>query len=124
MTFLRPLAILVAALFLASPAFAVDAPPDIRPVVFHAHGPRWNNMLHFREQEGVQDHVAYYGKAQADGLLSMGGPFLDDSGGMMIFKSGIKLETAQAFANDDPAVKSGLLIAIVRPWYVAMHATP
>lgn len=51
------------------------------------------------------------GKNPRRGRLALGGPFLDDSGGMMV---------AVPVAAEDPAVKSGLLRYTVRPWLVAM----
>ncbi|HEY0107102.1 MAG TPA: YciI family protein [Rhizomicrobium sp.] len=117
------LAGLIAAVMLgALPAFAADAPPEMRVVVFHTAGPNWKTGVAFRDQPGIADHVAYYGKALADGKLSLGGPFLDNSGGMMIFVPGAKLEEIDAFAQNDPAVKSGLLTATVKPWYPPLQA--
>ena len=73
------------------------------------------------EQEGLQEHVAHYRKLLEAGKLAMGGPYLDEySGGMMIPAAGLTEEEIRAFANEDPAVKSGLLKAEVRPWLVGM----
>jgi uncharacterized protein YciI len=102
-------------------AKSADAPSDIRVVIIHAPGPAWKTGVPFRQQVGVQAHVDYYRKALAVGLLSLGGPFLDDTGGMMISKAGAKFDDMREFANSDPAVKSGLLIATVHTWMVAMH---
>ena len=52
-------------------------------------------------------------------VIVMGGPFLDDSGGMMIARSQ-SLAEAQRLADADPAVKSGLLRVEVHPWMVPM----
>lgn len=49
----------------------------------------------------------------------MGGPFPDDTGGLMIARSG-SLEEAQRPAAEGPAVRSGLLRTEVHPWMVPM----
>jgi uncharacterized protein YciI len=56
-----------------------------------------------------------------NGLIVMGGPFLDDSGGMMICREQ-DLEKAKVLAEQDPAVKSGLLKVSIKPWMVAMSS--
>ena len=54
------------------------------------------------------------------GTLVMGGPFLDDSGGMMVMNA--SPADAKAAAEGDPAVKAGLLKVVVRPWMVPMSS--
>jgi uncharacterized protein YciI len=94
---------------------------DIRYVVFHTPGPRWQQGKAMFEQEGLQEHVAHYRKLLDSGKLALGGPHLDGkSGGMMIPAAGVSEEEIKAFAAEDPAVRSGLLVAEVRPWLVGM----
>lgn len=94
---------------------------DIRFVVFHTPGPNWQRGKSMFEQVGLQDHVAHYRKLLDGGQLVLGGPHIDEkSGGMMIPSSGVSEEEIKAFALADPAVKSGLLLAEVRPWLVGM----
>lgn len=96
--------------------------PVVRHVVFHTPGPGWRAGLDFREQPGVQEHVAHYARLHAEGKLAMGGPFLmQDAGGMMIATEEVSSEEITSFAMADPAVDSGLLRAEIRPWYVAME---
>lgn len=98
---------------------------DVRLVVFHQPGPAWNPELPFFEQDGVQAHVEHYRALLGQGKLEMGGPFLDGtSGGMMIPVQGIDEAEISAFAQSDPAVRSGLLQAVVRPWMIGMRASP
>lgn len=95
---------------------------DIRFVVFHRPGPKWQKGVDFREQPGVMEHVKYYREWYEQGKLEMGGPFLvPDSGGMMIPVAGLSQEEVTRFAAADPAVGTGLLEFEVRPWYVAMR---
>jgi hypothetical protein len=104
----------------ATPRDESDA-PDIRWVVLHRPGPAWRPGVDFREQPGVVDHVLHYRKLHDQGKLALGGPFpIADRGGMMIPAPGLGREFVESFANEDPAVKSGLLVAEVVPWFVAM----
>ena len=94
---------------------------DIRFVVFHEPGPAWARGKSLFEQEGVQDHVQHYRELFAQGKVAMGGPHLDETGGgMMITEFGVSVTEVLAFAQADPAVTSGLLIARVRPWLIGM----
>lgn len=93
---------------------------SIRYVVFHKPGPNWKQGVDFRQQVGVQSHVQHYLKLYEKGKLSLGGPFLDSTGGMMIPTKGTTLKEITTFAKSDPAVKSGLLVIEIRPWLIAM----
>jgi uncharacterized protein YciI len=94
---------------------------DIRYVIFHKPGQRWQADLEFRDQPGVMEHVQHYRKLQEEGKLMLGGPFLETlQGGMMIPAPGVSMEEIVEFAAMDPAVRGGLLVFEVHPWYVAM----
>jgi uncharacterized protein YciI len=98
-----------------------DRPP-IRFVVIHKPGPKWQFGVDFRQQEGIHEHVGHYLKLHEQGKLELGGPFLlPDIGGMMVATKEVSKEQIEAFAADDPAVKSGLLLYEVRPWMTAME---
>jgi uncharacterized protein YciI len=61
-------------------------------------------------------------KLHQQGKLETGGPFLlQDAGGMMVASKDVSQEELNAYAADDPAVRSGLLIYEVRPWLTAME---
>lgn len=94
--------------------------PDTRYVVFHKPGPKWVPGVDFRNQPGVGEHIVHYKRLWEDRKLELGGPFLDGSGGMMIPVAGAPREEIERFAQQDPAVKSGLLVYEIRPWLVAM----
>jgi len=87
-------------------------------VLFHSPGERWVDSLSFRDQPGIEEHVNYMGLLLKNKKLVLGGPFLDNSGGMVIFDGTI--EEAEKAANDDPAVKNCLLKVKVKPWMVVM----
>jgi uncharacterized protein YciI len=88
-------------------------------VLFHTPGPNWVDSLEFRRQPGIMDHVDYMATFMADGRLVMGGPFLDNSGGMMVLKV-TSMQEAETIAMNDPTVRSGLLKVNVKPWMPAM----
>jgi hypothetical protein len=78
---------------------------DVRYVVLHSPGPKWLPGKTLFEQPGVLEHVEY----------------LDDKGGgMMIPTAGVSEDEVAKYAADDPAVKSGVLLAEVRPWVIGM----
>ena len=94
---------------------------DIRYVVIHTPGPKWVAGKSFFEQPGLDLHIAHYRQLLEQGKLMAGGPFPQGpAGGMMIPEPGLSEQEITAFANADPAVVSGLLIAEVRPWLVGM----
>jgi uncharacterized protein YciI len=96
---------------------------DIRYVVLHSPGPRWESGKNLFEQAGVKEHAEHYRKLLAEGKLSLGGPHLDErGGGMMIPTAGVSEAEIRSFAAEDPAVKSGLLLVEVRPWLIGMSA--
>ena len=99
-----------------------SVPSPDHPVYFvllHSPGPAWAKGVPFREQPGVKAHVEYMAGLLRQNVLVMGGPFLDNTGGLMIARSG-SLEEAQRLADEGPAVKSGLLRVEVHPWMVPM----
>lgn len=96
---------------------------DIRFVVFHTSGPRWLPGKTLFEQPEVMEHVGHYKKLLDAGKLALGGPHLDaKGGGMMISSAGVTEQELKAFAAEDPAVKSGLLLFEVRPWLIGLSA--
>jgi uncharacterized protein YciI len=97
-----------------------DDKPTIYYVLFHSPGAKWVSGVSFQEQPGVMEHVKYMAGFVESKKLVEGVPFLDNSGGMMVF-NGTK-EEAEKIANADPAVKAGLLKVTVKPWMVAMSS--
>jgi len=94
--------------------------PQIYYVLFHTPGPTWKDGIDFRQQPGVVDHVNYMASFMATDKLAIGGPFLDNTGGMMVLRADSQ-EEAEAIANADPSVLAGLLKVSVKPWFVPME---
>jgi uncharacterized protein len=105
-----------AAALAAVPARAAPSPTYF--VLFYSPGPRWKPGVGFRDQPGIGGHGAYLDTLQARGLVVMGGPFLDNSGGMLILSTATADE-ARGLGEADPAVKAGLMRVTVRPWLAA-----
>ena len=101
----------------------MSAPPPVYYAFFHTPGPRWAEGAGFREQPGVGAHVQYMAQQLEAGRLVFGGPFLDDSGGMMVLRADSQAE-AVAIAEADPTVLDGLLRVAVKPWMMAMNSFP
>ena len=98
---------------------APEGPPPTYFVLMHSPGPAWDHGKSFRDQPGVDAHVGYMSGFADKGQIVLGGPFLDNSGGMMVFDVA-SLEAAQAIAAADPTVKSGLLTVVVKPWLAVL----
>ena len=97
---LRILALILLTMVLSCAQFALAAASeDTRMVIIHSPGPAWPPGVSFRNQPGVQAHIDYYRMALAAGLLSQGGLFLDNDGGMIIAASGVKLSEATELAR-------------------------
>ena len=89
--------------------------------MIHSPGPSWIEGKSIFEQPGLQAHIDHYRKLLEAGKLMAGGPFLDEAaGGMMIPQPGLTEEEVTTFAQEDPAVSSGLLTYQVRRWLVGM----
>lgn len=93
-------------------------------VIAHRPGPAWREGVGFRDQPGVEVHLATMRSWLESGHLVMGGPFLDDAGGGMAVVRFEDVASAEAAANADPAVHAGLLLATVRPWLAGLSALP
>lgn len=95
--------------------------PETRLVVIHSPGPAWEPGLPLSQQVGIHEHRAHYARWFDQGLLQMGGPFVDgDGGGMMLFKPGLDEDRLREHALADPAVESDLLQFEIRHWVVSL----
>ncbi len=93
-------------------------------VLAHYPGPRWDEPVPFREQQGIGDHIAFMRSLADRGLLALGGPFAEavgpaDQVGMAIIRAADPTE-AEALAAEDESVRGGLLRVRVREWLPKM----
>ncbi len=95
----------------------------IRYLLLHLPGPMWKAGVDFREQPGIQDHVQYYQRLLETGKLERGGPFIGGALGAMIMPiAEMDKEELARFADEDPAVQSGLLTYEIWTWLVEMQS--
>ena len=95
--------------------------PAVYHVVLYSPGVSWDERISFHDQVGAQEHLAYLSLLKRRGVLAMGGPYLDDSGGLVVLQ-GLSPDQARLLAYSDPAVRHGLLQAEIRPWLVPESA--
>jgi len=114
--------ILISALYhatLGTESFAATSNQRIYYVFSHTPGPNWVEELPFNEQPGIEQHIKYMASLLERKILVMGGPFLDNSGGMAVIETG-SIQEAEAIGRSDPGVRLGSLKLRVRKWLVPM----
>ena len=84
--------------------------------VIYSKGPAWADTE--APKDKIHAHIAHQRKHFEAGKLVMGGPFIEEPGGMAIFDVAFRDEAA-AIVRGDPAVTSGIYAAALHPWRVA-----
>lgn len=85
--------------------------------IAHYHrGPQWQAGKSVFEQP-LQGHLAYMHQLVQQRRLLIGGPFLDDSGGLIVL-SAESIDEARALVAADPAVRDQVMVAQTHPWRV------
>ena len=98
------------------PATPPAAPkPRVYWAVRMVPGPKWVAGKPANEQPGIEAHIENMAAWNERGLMYMGGPFLDGTGGMAVLRVKSAAE-AKALIDDDPCVRSGLLVPEIHPW--------
>ncbi len=92
-------------------------------VVIYTPGPAWLPGKSVREQPFYREHGRYMHQVFADKRLIMGGPFLDNQGGLGILDVANEAQALEILAHD-PAVLAQFLEAHVHPWHVAFNQYP
>ncbi len=84
-------------------------------------GPRWVPGKSAEEQ-ALGNHGRYLQAQMTKGTLQLAGRFLDDSGGLVLYKAENEPEV-RAIAEQDPGVVAGILaIESIRPFDLAFDA--
>jgi len=83
--------------------------------VIYSKGPNW--CEEGPDGEHVSRHIAYQRNNFEAKKLVMGGPFMDEAGGMAIFEVGSRDEAAEIVQND-PAVKEIFYVVTLHPWRI------
>jgi len=84
-------------------------------LIIHIPGPTCKEGEGFQNQN-LMEHGAYIHSLYKEGIAIEGGPFLDNSGGMAIV-SVDNLAQAEEIVKNDPAIKTGVFTADIRPWF-------
>jgi uncharacterized protein YciI len=112
---------IVAAMTVAGWLLAQNQPPSKQYVVMLKRGPQWAAGKSAGEQ-ALGNHGRYLQEQMTKGALQLAGPFLDDSGGLILYNARDERE-ARAIAEHDPGVVAGILaIDSIRPFYLAFDA--
>ena len=94
-----------------------------RVVVRFRAGPAWRDGS-IREQLGWDEHADFVDDLVARGIMVMGGPFSDHSGGLTLYE-GVSEDEARTIAERDPWVANGVVVLEeVRSWNVVVDAVP
>lgn len=87
-------------------------------VFIYLPGPNWLTNQPITKQP-LAGHFQYMNRLEAEEKLVLGGGFTDNSGAMgMLLASGLK--EAREIIENDPAIKEGIVIAQIHPYYVTV----
>jgi hypothetical protein len=100
---------------------AQSQPPSKQFVVLLKRGPKWVAGKPVGEQP-LRNHGRYLQEQMTKGALQLAGPFLDDSGGLILYQARDESEV-RAIAEHDPGVVDGVLaVESIRPFSLAFDA--
>ena len=100
---------------------AQSQPPSKQYVVLLKRGPNWVAGKPVAEQ-ALGNHGRYLQEQMTKGALQLAGPFLDDSGGLILYNARDEAEV-RAIAEHDPGVVDGILaVESIRPFHLAFDA--
>ena len=112
---------IVAALAVAGWLLAQSQPPSKQYVVLLKRGPKWVAGKPAGEQ-ALGNHGRYLQEQMTKGALQLAGPFLDDSGGLILYNARDEAGV-RTIAEHDPGVMDGILaVEWIRPFYLAFDA--
>ena len=112
---------IVAGLAVAGWLLAQSPPPSKQYIVLLKRGPSWVAGKPAGEQ-ALGKHGRYLQEQMTKGALQLAGPFLDDSGGLVLYQARDEAEV-RAIAEHDPGVEDGILaVESIRPFYLAFDA--
>ena len=73
------------------------------------------------ENSIMEAHFQYLKQAAEAGIVLLAGPCLDDTFGLVVFRSGSN-ESARTFMLNDPSVKKNVMMAELHPMRVSLQA--
>src|SRR5215510_7059182 len=80
--------------------------------------PKWNSMAEAEKNQILHQHLRNVIALLKSGKAAVAGPFGDDTelGGIFIFRA-TSADEAKTWVDADPAVKAGLIIPEMHPWF-------
>ncbi|MFO0972302.1 MAG: YciI family protein [Phycisphaerae bacterium] len=83
-------------------------------------GPRWDPNKPRDQQPHIAEHRAYMQSLLADGRMTIGGPFVDDLGGLGVFDASAARQV-RGWIDADPCVRAGVMRYDLRHWRAAVR---
>jgi len=115
--------VLIATLFLITASWSPAQPNDQGPtklvqfqMAIMRKGPKWDATREAERNAILKQHFANVVALLDSGKAVIAGPFGDDLGGIFILRAASAAE-AKTWIDADPAVKAGLLMSEIHPWY-------
>lgn len=68
----------------------------------------------------MEEHFQYQKQAAEDGIVLLAGPCLDDTFGLIVFRSEND-DTARDFMFNDPSVKKNVMLAELHPMRISLQ---
>jgi len=88
--------------------------------VIYTPGPAWLEGKSLTEQPFYREHGRYMKRFFAEKRLIMGGPFLDNQGGLGILDGGHAAQAREIF-EQDPAVLARVFQPHLHPWHTVFN---
>jgi uncharacterized protein YciI len=89
-------------------------------------GRAWDPSFGLGQQRLVAEHLAYLGRLMESGEVTQAGSVIDADQGpaadglVAVIVYAVDAERASKLAENDPAVRGGLIALDIRPWYTAV----
>ena len=89
-------------------------------------GRAWDQNAGLGQQRLVAEHMAYLGRLMEAGEVTQAGPVIGheqgpaEDGLVALIVYAVDAERAAKLAQNDPAVRGGLIALDIRPWYTGV----
>ncbi len=83
-------------------------------IAIYSPGPSWIKGKSVQEQP-LKEHFQYMVNLFGKGIMKFAGPFGNADGGAVVFEAPDSMQAA-ATISADPAVKSGVMVPVIRQW--------
>ena len=85
-------------------------------------GPAWTPGKTSREQAWWDEHAAFMDRLFEQGMVILGGPFADTSGGLVIVQATNEQEVADVFARDPFVINGIFALRALKQWHIFLDA--